>query len=111
MAIVTSDVRGFSKDYSPKNSELSRWESSYTDTFEGTSSAYPLVASVISLMLTADEEFSAQDVKDILKSTERKIGIEKQKEYNQDGHSIHFGYGYVNALEAVKAVITRKNQS
>ncbi|MEM8502915.1 MAG: S8 family serine peptidase [Cyanobacteria bacterium P01_D01_bin.1] len=78
--------------------------------FGGTSSACPLVAGVVGLMLSANPDLTAREVKQILQRTADKI-IDKQPDpqlnqkhgtYNSRGHSLWFGYGKVNAFEAVK---------
>ncbi len=79
--------------------------------FGGTSSACPLVAGVAGLMLSANPDLSASDVKQILQRTTDKI-IDKNPDpqlgqsygsYDRNGHSYWFGYGKVNAYQAVKA--------
>ncbi len=87
----------------------------YTDNdytgFGGTSSACPLVAGVVGLMLSVNPDLTAREVKQILQRTADKI-IDKQPDpqlnqkygtYNSRGHSLWFGYGKVNAFNAVKA--------
>lgn len=83
----------------------------YTSGFGGTSSACPVVAGVVGLMLSANPELSAGDVKQILQDTADKIedanrdpqlGLAYGK-YDSRGHSLWFGYGKVNAYKAVKA--------
>jgi len=79
--------------------------------FGGTSSACPLVAGVVGLMLSVNPDLSARDIKQILQSTTDKI-IDKTPDpqlgqsygsYDRNGHSYWFGYGKVNAHQAVKA--------
>lgn len=71
----------------------------YTTSFGGTSSACPLAAGVCALILSVKPELTAAQVKEILESTTDKIG--STSDYNAKGHSIHFGYGRINALKAV----------
>lgn len=73
--------------------------------FGGTSGATPLVAGICALMLTADSSLTAKEVKDILIKTADKIG--PGYEY-QNGHSVKYGYGRVNAEKAVAEVFRRK---
>ena len=84
---------------------------SYTNTFGGTSSACPVVAGVVGLMLSANPDLSAAEVKQILQDTADKIedpnpdpqlGLSYGR-YDNRGHSLWFGYGKVNAYRAVKA--------
>ena len=85
--------------------------SSYTSGFGGTSSACPVVAGVVGLMLSANPDLTAGDVKQILQDTADKIEDDSPDpqlgltygRYDNRGHSRWFGYGKVNAYEAVKA--------
>ncbi|MBE9006058.1 S8 family serine peptidase [Fortiea sp. LEGE XX443] len=83
----------------------------FTSNFGGTSSATPVVAGVAALVLSANPDLTAQQVKRILQETADKIvdsnadpqlGL-KGGTYNGDGHSQWFGYGKVNAAKAVQA--------
>lgn len=83
--------------------------SDYTNNFGGTSSACPLAAGVAALILSANPELSAAEVRDVLESTADKI-IDDSTDpqlgnafgnYDANGHSLWFGYGKVNAYEAV----------
>jgi cell division septation protein DedD len=74
--------------------------------FGGTSSATPLVAGICALILSANPNLTAREVKDILAKTADKIG--GAGEYDNTGHSVKFGYGRVNALRAVEEAIRRK---
>lgn len=76
--------------------------------FEGTSAATPLVAGVCALILSANPDLTALEVKDILQRTADKIGT--QDEYI-NGHSIRFGYGRVNADEAVAEALRLRDPS
>ncbi len=81
----------------------------YTRDFGGTSSACPTVAGVAALVLSANPNLSAAEVRDILQSTADKIvdnnadpQLGKQfGTYDANGHSQWFGFGRVNALKAV----------
>lgn len=103
-AVLTSDRTG-SEGYTA---------GSYTG-FGGTSSACPLVAGVVGLMLSANPDLTAREVQQILQSTADKIvDTEPDPQLNQrygtydsSGHSLWFGYGKVNAYEAVKAAKER----
>lgn len=72
--------------------------------FEGTSASCPLVAGVCALMLSANPNLKAAEVREILTLTADKIG--SPKEY-VDGHSLRFGYGRVNADRAVAEALRR----
>lgn len=70
--------------------------------FGGTSAATPLVAGVCALMLSANPNLTAKQVKKILISTADKIG--HPTDY-VNGHSRRYGYGRVNADKAVAEAI------
>ena len=98
--VVTSDRTG-SEGYSLDD---------YTG-FGGTSSSCPLVAGVVGLMLSANPDLTARQVKQLLQRTTDKI-IDKEPDpqlgqsygtYDRNGHSLWFGHGKVNAYKAVKA--------
>lgn len=90
MGILTSDVRG----------HLGYSMTDFTYDFGGTSSATPLVAGICALLLSVDPTLTADQVKETLKTTARKIG--KTGDYDEGGHSIYFGYGCVDADSAVQ---------
>jgi subtilisin-like proprotein convertase family protein len=82
----------------------------FTNNFGGTSSATPIVAGVAALVLSANPDLTAQQVKRILQDTADKIvdnnadpqlGV-RGGTYDSNGHSQWFGYGKVNAARAVR---------
>jgi subtilisin family serine protease len=73
--------------------------------FGGTSSATPLVAGIVALMLSANPDLSAREVKQILIQTADKIG--NPADYI-NGHSRKYGYGMVNAERAVAEAQRRR---
>lgn len=84
-------------------------QSDFTGYFGGTSSACPIVAGVAALVLSANPDLTAKQVKQILQQTADKIvdpdpdpqlGM-KLGSYDSNGHSQWFGYGKVNAGKAV----------
>lgn len=77
-----------------------RVELGYTSGFGGTSSATPLTAGVCALMLTANPALTLDQIRDILKKSADKIG--GASSYDASGHSDYFGFGRLNALNAVK---------
>lgn len=101
LGIVTTDVRGEDRGYSSKNTIIN--EVDYNDNFGGTSSSCPLVAGIISLVLTANPNLTAEEVKDILRKTARII--DQTNGRYQDGHSIYYGYGCINAEDAVRRAL------
>ncbi len=66
---------------------------------EGTSFACPLVAGVAALVLSANPDLTAMEVKNILEKTADKIG--DASEYT-NGHSTNFGHGRINAANAIR---------
>ncbi|MFK7806617.1 MAG: S8 family serine peptidase [Saprospiraceae bacterium] len=92
--------------------------SRYTGHFGGTSSATPLVAGIAALMLSANPNLTAKEVKTMLrksadKITDKKADIvlkHKKGTYNSKGHSEWFGYGKVNAAEAVKLAAAKNKK-
>ncbi len=99
--VITTDRPG-SAGYSADN---------YTNAFGGTSSACPIVAGVVGLMLSVNPNLTVADVKRILQQTADKI-IDRDEDpqfkvnfgtYEANGHSRWFGYGKVNAAKAVQA--------
>lgn len=75
--------------------------------FGGTSSSTPLVAGICALILSANPNLTAKDVKQILQQTADKIG--NPTEYNSTGKSLKFGFGRVNADKAVAEALRRKD--
>ncbi len=90
----------------------------YTSSFNGTSTAAPTVGGVIALMLEANPDLTWRDVKHILVTTSEKIDVDRTyslsgvTQYswieNSAGHEHHnwYGFGKVNAAEAVSAAKT-----
>ncbi|MFN6569924.1 S8 family serine peptidase [Dendronalium sp. ChiSLP03b] len=103
LGMFTTDQLG-TAGYDPGN---------FTSNFGGTSSATPVVAGVAALVLSANPDLTAQQVKRILQETADKIvdsdpdpqlGL-RAGTYDGDGHSQWFGYGKVNAARAVQAAL------
>ncbi len=106
LGIVTTDRRG-QDGYDA---------SDFTADFGGTSSATPLVAGVAALVLSANPDLTATEVRQILQQTADKIvdadpdpqfGFRKGT-YEANGHSDWFGYGKVNAFKAVQMANQRQ---
>ena len=73
----------------------------YTFGFGGTSSATPLVAGICALMLSVNPDLTSTEVKEILRDTAEKID-QASGNYDPQGHSTWYGWGRVDAFEAVK---------
>lgn len=88
----------------------------FADDFGGTSSACPLVAGVAALVLSANPDLTAAEVRQVLQQTADKIvdpnpdpqfGF-RRGTYETGGRSDWFGYGKVNAFKAVQAAQQRQ---
>jgi len=71
--------------------------------FAGTSAATPIVAGIVGLMQTANENLSFYDIRDIIINNAEKIGI--TTEYDSNGFNIYYSYGKINALYSVEAAL------
>lgn len=80
----------------------------YTATFGGTSSACPGVAGVVALMLSVNPALTADEVKQLLRFSTRRIDDNGQT-YDSQGHSPFYGYGKVDAALAVDNAQRTKN--
>ncbi|MEC8242756.1 MAG: S8 family serine peptidase, partial [Candidatus Thermoplasmatota archaeon] len=82
----------------------------YTSRGSGTSYATPSVSGILALMIEANEDLSPFEMKEILKFTAERKGEPTQPEvdpyWNRD-----FGWGLVDAYEAVKLSLELKNQN
>ncbi len=74
----------------------------WTEDFGGTSSACPLVAGICALLLSIRPTLRADQIKDIIQRTARKIGPSGAY---RNGRSDRFGYGCVDAASAVRYVM------
>ena len=91
----------------------------YTGQFGGTSSAAPLVAGTAALLISANSNLTAKQVKEILETTTDKITDSKpdmvlnhrKGTYNEEGHSEWFGYGKINAFKALQKAISLGEQT
>ena len=103
--IVTTDIRdyyGLNEQFTYGDEELPY---EYTSQFGGTSSAAPLVSGLIGLIISANPELTAAEIRDILRETADKI--DPLNGLYRDGHSIYYGYGKVNAYRAVRAAMEK----
>jgi subtilisin-like proprotein convertase family protein len=91
----------------------------FVGSFGGTSSACPVVAGVAALVLSANPDLTAEQVKRILQDTADKI-VDRDADpqlgmrlgtYDTNGYSQWFGYGKVNAFKAVQAAQKQRVQT
>lgn len=73
------------------------------ENYAGTSMASPVVASVAGMVLSVNPELTVNEVKDIIYNSADDI--------NGDGYDDEFGYGRVNAYEAVKQAIEHQSEN
>ena len=88
--------------------------SRYTGRFGGTSSAAPLTAGVAALVLSANPNLTAAEVKNILQPLPTKswtliltLCSANRSQYNK-GRCDWFGFGKVNAAKAVVEAVRRR---
>jgi subtilisin-like proprotein convertase family protein len=122
IAITTTDVTGIS-GYNPElhnpSAKLNLPNTDYTNTFNGTSSACPLVAGCVSLILGANPDLGWRDVKEIVAATATKIDSTDTGWYvdgfsaltNEAGFKFNhkYGGGMINASAAVARARTWTN--
>lgn len=106
--IWTTDRSG-AAGYNPGQASRGDVAGNYINDFGGTSSAAQGVVGVVALILSVNPELRWEEVKDILKKSSDKIDKRAGK-YDKNGHSLIYGYGRVNALQAVKLARTYAQQ-
>jgi Subtilase family len=74
----------------------------YTNSFGGTSSACPGAAGVGALVLSCNGSLTWEEVKSVLRRSCDRIDAEGE-EYDEEGHSVHYGYGRLNAEKAARS--------
>ena len=105
MAPGTSFTTDFSRDqtgvYHSEYQYTGKYSGGAITTIHSTSRATAFATGVVALMLSANPCLTNDEVRDILKRTNDKIGTG----YDNEGHSWEMGYGRVNAKAAVEASI------
>ena len=96
--IWTTDNTG-SSGYNAGNTNDGDALGNYTNSFGGTSSACPLAAGITGLVLTANPNLTKDQIYEIYKETSDKNGLDP---YDANGFNTNYGYGRLNACEAVK---------
>jgi subtilisin family serine protease len=99
--IFTTDVSFRGRGFNPGGVDLGGKDGLHTNDFGGTSSATPLVAGVGALVLSVHRTLDRAALRQVLAETADKIG----RGYDARGHSPRYGYGRVNAANAVSAVL------
>lgn len=134
-AIITTDQQncnyGYSRTVLASATEFQKGEvkenedCNYTHTFNGTSSAAPMISGIVALMLEVNPNLTARDIKHILAKTSRKVAdpnfstsfpFNYSRVFNLDGYTYeqdwitnaagyhfhnHFGFGLVDGDEAI----------
>lgn len=102
--VATTDLRG----------PAGYTDQAFTEEFSGTSAAAPVAAGVAALVVAANPDLTAQQVRLVLQASAEQIIANKNDwqsligrrlsadfAYDSHGHSLGFGYGKVNAGQAV----------
>lgn len=76
----------------------------YTNSFGGTSAAAPMVAGVAGLILSMNPNLSSQEVRTLICTSADKVDTAPEHYDANTGHSQLYGYGRVNAHEALDAI-------
>lgn len=79
----------------------------YYNSFGGTSSATPLAAGIAALILSVNPDLRWDQVRSYMRNTADKIDL-ANGDY-ENGYSLQYGYGRVNAYRALKTVQEDKN--
>jgi len=106
--IWTTDRSG-APGYNPGDPARGDEKGNYTNWFGGTSSAAPGVAGVAALMLSVNDSLTANEVRDLLRHSCDRID-EAGGEYDAVGRSAFYGFGRVNAAQAVKLASDARSQ-
>lgn len=102
--IFTTDRMGNAGENPPASGSDPSSDVNYTGNFGGTSAACPLTAGVAALMLSVKPDLTWQQVCYVLEATADKIDLGNNDPVGRyrDGHSRWYGFGRVNALQAVE---------
>ena len=76
-------------------------DGNYVHNFNGTSSATPIVAGAVGLVLSANPDLKEDEVRDIIRNTADKVGPIPY----DNGRNDRMGHGRLNVLRAVKAAM------
>ena len=76
-------------------------QTDYTSSFGGTSSAAPLAAAVAGLLISAYPDITWNEIYEIITQSADKVSP-MDAGYDENGFSIYYGFGRINALNALK---------
>lgn len=108
LGIRTADL---SRDPAKKEAPSKALADCYIENFSGTSSACPGAAGVAALVLAIHPQLSGSEVRQILADCCDKIGHPddgEAGEYDLTGHSRYYGYGRLNAFNAVRLALAKR---
>ena len=101
LGIITTDVTGSGMGYDP-DSDYTLAEGSE---FGGTSSACPLAAGVIAMVISANPDLTKDEIVSVLRQTAVKIG---DVPYDANGYNQQYGYGRLDMAAAVQLALDMK---
>jgi subtilisin family serine protease len=102
-AITTTDPTG-ENGYNNSSTSTNYPNKNYSNAFNGTSSATPLAAGVVALLLKAYPDFSWRDIREVLaKSARKNDSTDSDWKTNAAGYNINHKYGF-GAIDAAKAI-------
>ncbi len=104
--IFTTDVSITGRGFNVGDVAAGGADGLFTNGFNGTSAATPLVAGLCGLLLSLKPDMTAEDVRAALIASAKKIGPDSA--YKTSGHSNKFGYGRIDAAKAVAHVKASK---
>lgn len=100
--IFTADVAVAGRGFNTGSAAAGGTDGLFTNSFGGTSSATPLVAGLVALMLSVDPDLTPAQVRQHLAAAAVKIGAPSA--YDGTGHSPGFGHGRIDAARTLRAV-------
>lgn len=83
------------------------FQTDYTASFGGTSSAAPLAAAVAGLLISVYPDITWDEVYELLTDTADKVSPD-DAEYDENGFSRYYGFGRINAFAALKKLCSEK---
>lgn len=102
LGIFTTDVSIRNRGFNIGDINQGDADGLYTNSFGGTSSATPLAAGVAGLILSLNPNLKWDQVRKYMRDTADKIDQASANYVN--GYSLEYGYGRINAYEALKKV-------